>query len=344
MKDINISKIDLIIIFLVAMLFYLWIKIIWIALTIFIILDSIKTRILSKLLMRFFPNRFFTLLKYIYIMILPLVVLLFIRTFFFDIYYVPSSSMENAVFQNDYVIINKFLYGVKIPENFQDIPGIGFFFKTKINRKQGLEFNSIYSFMDYKKEDIVVFKSVENDKFLIKRIIGMPGDTLIIKNAETLINSKRLQERPTYRYNYSVISGVGKTRTKNYANKELDTVDINNSKIVKIIDPALFSINSVIFPFEKQEDWTIDNYGPIVIPKKGMTIILNNENLSFYREVILNFEKKKFSFEDSFIPYSYTFKNDYFFVLGDNRHLSIDSRNFGFIPELNIMGRMSFSF
>ena len=99
----------------------------------------------------------------------------------------------------------------------------------------------------------------------------------------------------------------------------------------------------MIFPFDNR-GFTRDNYGPIWIPAKGVTVPLTRENIPFYRRIIAVYEHNDFQerdgkfFIDNEEVTSYTFKQDYYFMMGDNRHNSLDSRYWGFVPEDHIVG------
>ena len=101
-----------------------------------------------------------------------------------------------------------------------------------------------------------------------------------------------------------------------------------------------------IFPFSENFEWTRDNFGPLWIPQKGVTVKLNLENLPLYERIITSYEGNELSVEDDGTiringetVTEYTFRQDYYFMMGDNRHNSLDSRYWGFVPEDHIVGK-----
>jgi signal peptidase I len=230
---------------------------------------------------------------------------LLLKLFFLDALFIPSGSMANTLLEGDYIFINKFIYGAKTPGH---IP----FTNIKIPWLKMPAFKNVLP------GDVIAFiypgekDKIENktEDVLVKRCIGVSGDTLSIENNEISLNQWKFR--------------------------------LNNLEEDKNKDSF---INSDIFFYEL--GYTKNKFGPIRIPKKDDTLWVDYNNFSLWRIFIereghTTDSKGLGVYIDGRESDRYIVERNYCFVIGDNINNSYDSRNWGFLPIENVIGKVMF--
>ncbi len=221
---------------------------------------------------------------------------------------IPTGSMEDTILVGDFVLVNKFIYGSSSPKY---IP----FTEVEIPHF------TLPAIKEPKAGDIVVFEYPGDRDLLVarelgvnyvKRCIGTPGDTIQIINKVVFVNGKEFWIPPHIKYKSPF------------------------SKPAGMVNPGIFPPGM---------PWNEDNYGPLVVPHKGYKIRLALDNVQQWRTTIdREFGKRVVDVKNGVVTIegvpvsSYTFKKDYFFMMGDNRDDSADSRFWGFVPRDFVVG------
>lgn len=358
--------------------------------------------------MRSQSKTYIWLYSWVHSILFATVVASLIQFYWFQMYVIPTGSMESTLMAGDYILVNKVKYGPRVPMTPLSFPFVHNTMplnpeKQSFTTTWEREYRRLEGRGQVERGDVVVFNFPEGDTVVmempamsyyellrdkslgrteaerrktimdnftvvvrpmdkkenyIKRCVGMPGDTLTIVDGAVYANGVKEAFIPKRQYIYyneltgkplkmgiDKLSGgyvelpVTDDALGEYANEE-------RYKLKKI-GGAVYG--SALIPHTPQnQKWTIDDMGPFWVPKAGATIELTPENMAMYGRCIAVYEQRLVEQRDGKIyidgveAKEYTFLMDYYFMMGDNRHGSLDSRFWGFVPEDHIVGKASY--
>jgi len=306
----------------------------------------------------------------------------FIRMFFFEAYTIPTPSMEKSLLVGDYLFVSKMHYGARVPNTPLAFPLVHNTMPL-VGGKSYVEwlkwpYMRLWGWQKIKRNDIIVFNypmehkkhPVDKRENYIKRCVAEAGDVLEIKAGSVYINGNLTENPENLQQQYII-----KTKNASYLNVRKLRKKYNLSEGGSAINAGVYTfmlteqkaeqirkiatvesvevyiadknrLSSQIFPKDINNfKYTLDDFGPITIPKAGETVQLTPENIALYKQLISVYEghtlkQKGDGFTiDGKPANSYTFDMNYYFAMGDNRYNSLDSRSWGFVPEDHIVGK-----
>lgn len=333
-----------------------------------------------------------------------------VHTYFIQPFTIPSSSLEKSLLVGDFLFVSKFHYGARVPMTTVGAPMVhdtipivnkkSYLFddhkgSTSWKNKLQLPYLRIPGFETIERNDIVVFnqpadtlldmnqfkpdrnyyKPIDKKTNLVKRCVGVPGDSLEVRNGFVYINGKQntLPDRAHLQFSYYV---QPKTEQFNpvFLKERYDITDqfgiineqntyyfsaISDEALAKFKNnPNVISITPIkalkgirdaeVFPHDPNYNWNTDFFGPLYIPEAGKTIAINLDVLPLYKRIITEYEGNTLQVKgnqiiiNGIVANTYTFKQNYYWMMGDNRHNSIDARRWGFVPFDHVVGKPVF--
>jgi signal peptidase I len=301
-----------------------------------------------------------------------------VRGLLFSAFAIPSGSMESTLLTGDYLFVSKVAYGPRMPMTPLAIP----FLESEVTCSKiktywdgvQLPYFRLPGLSKVKQGDVVVFnyppetatKPVDMGTHYIKRCIALPGQTVNIIDTKVYVDGKIVPDAPKAQTSYTVTTDGSAINPKLLDDLHIQVInqlslndyemiipadsyaDFKSYSSIKAIHPFIApkgQYDDTIYPHNPLFKWNNDNFGPLTMPQKGMTIKLNDSTLALYGDAIKIYEHNEVtgSGDNIYInnkkAETYTFKMGYYWMMGDNRHNSADSRTWGFVPEDHIVGK-----
>lgn len=349
---------------------------------------------------------YLSIYSWVHAILFATVVATLIQLYWFQMFVIPTGSMEGTLLQGDYILVNKVAYGPRVPMTPLSFPFVHNTMpmndtKASFSTAWERSYRRLAGTGQVERGDVVVFNFPEGDTVImdfpvptyyqmlrnpeigateaerrtfirnnftlavrpldkkenyIKRCVGMPGDILEVRDGVVFHGETPEKYVPHRQYTYDIYNKrSGKSeRGRLLADNQLAHYqDTSRFELTKI---GYVEGNSELIPHladGASAEWTLDNFGPIWVPKAGKTIELNPYNMALYGRCIAAYEHrsvKEQPNDDGTVTYyidgkqatEYEFLMDYYFMMGDNRHQSLDSRFWGFVPEDHIVGKAKY--
>jgi signal peptidase I len=397
---------------------------VWMLLGVAVIFDLCITGLIRRVVvdphrrMRTRSGAYRTVAEWVEAIAFAVVVASLIHIFVFQMYVIPTPSMEKSLLVGDYLYVSKLTYGPKMPVTPLSMPLVH---NVMPMSKTGAKSYSEIIKRPYKRlsgprtierDDVVVFNFPAGDTVLlqdlgvtyydvlrdyqnrlgaeagrarlnrdytivarpvdkrenfVKRCVALPGDSIRIQNSQLYVNGEAQKEIAGMQQTYRILTNEPFTRAaiEDMSIQQSDIyiqatgeywIPLTAANLEKV--RTMPNVRSVershrgggldVFPNAHGFDWTESDFGPLWIPSKGSTVKLTLENLPLYQRIIDVYEANDLRTEGNTIyidgapATEYTFKMDYYWMMGDNRQNSADSRFWGFVPEDHIVGKASF--
>ena len=278
--------------------------------------------------------------------------------------------MEKTLMTGDYMYINKLSYGPRLLKTIFSIPFINQKYYSTI---VSLPYMRLFGSPDVERSDIVVFNypledehPVDHRTYFVKRCVAIPGDSFKIIGGLVYVNNELVDNEENLQFNYHIKSdkSLDSSFTAQYNLVEGGKISDQNDysfTLTKALADTLRSKtyltlveknnekkemwDEFVFPYNAHYKWNVDNYGALKIPSKGDTVKIDSLNLCLFERIISAYEgnileiKNDSIFINNGFATNYIIKQNYYFMMGDNRHNSQDSRHWGFVPEDHIIGK-----
>ncbi|MFU8812456.1 MAG: signal peptidase I [Balneolaceae bacterium] len=292
-----------------------------------------------------------------------------LRTFFFGAYRIPTPSMEKTLLTGDFLIVSKLAYGPRTPMTLS-VP-----FTDVYMRGVDLPWFRIPGYSSLQRDDIVVFNypievgPVSMKTNYIKRAVGMPGDELEIRSKQLIVNGEpsgdfdtimqhyRVEVRENIRLSSAKVREAGgrvlQSSNGTHIVNMTDTIanQMRGWAEIESVEPFVLPENFDEFsrrPFAFSAGFqNHDHMSAFTVPYAGQEVVLTMDNWHLYRDIVERYERNSVQINDGVFTINgeqtnrYTIQKDYYFMMGDNRDDSEDSRFWGFVPDDHIVGKAS---